>query len=334
MPNPTHSDLHVSRALTDISLAHANDPANFASESIFPIVNVANRTDKFFEFDRDDWFRVAAENRAPGAEAPVGGYRVATQSYICDRVSLAIDIDDPSRANADPAVANLDADATMFLTENIRMKNDVDFQTNFFTTGLWDGASGSTDMTGQSNPTSTTINFLQWNDVASTPIEDIRGEMLSIQSNTGRKPNTLALGPQVWRHLGDHPDILDRIKYTERGIVTEDLLASLWGLERVVVLSATRNTGEQGSTSPSYGFIAGKAALLAYVAPSPGLRQPSAGYTFVWAGRPGAPTGGLAARIKRFRIERNESDRIEAEVWKDQKLTGSAYGAFFATATA
>lgn len=332
MPNPTVSDLHVSQALTDLSIAHANEPSNFVAGSVFPVVPVMKQGNKFFEFPKDDWFRVDARVRAPGAESAVGGWRVSTQAYHCDRDSLAHDISDPERENADPAVSNLDGDATEYLTEQIDLKNELDFVAAFFTTGVWDGASSSTDMTGQAAPASTATNFLHWSDVASTPIEDLRGEIMSIAESQGRKPNQLTLGPRVWQFLADHPDVIDRIKYTERGIVTEDLLASLLGLDRVSVMMGTRNTAAEGSSAPSMAFFAGRSALLSYRPASPGLRTPSAGYTFVWTGRAGAPRDGIGARIKRYRLERNESDRIEAERWKDQKVTGTGYGAFFATA--
>lgn len=333
MPNPTHSDLHIQQALTDISVAYAQDRDNFGAARMFPVIGVQKQADKFFTYSREDWLRSDAQPRAPGAEAEVSGYRLSTDNYFCERYALAHDISDPERANADPAVQNLDMDATEYLTEQILLRNEKDFVSNFFTTGVWDGASSSTDMTGSStSPSSTASNFLQWNDVASTPIEDIRGEYTNVASLTGRRPNTLGLGAQTWTALADHPDILDRIKYTERGVVTTDLLASLLDLDDVVNLWAIENTNAEGSSSGSYSFVAGKNALLAYVERSPGLRRPSAGYTFVWTGMQGAPA--LGARIKRYRIEPNESDRVEAEQWRDFKVVGSNLGAFFASAVA
>lgn len=328
MPNPTVSDLHIDAALTDISVAYANGMSSLY-DALFPVVAVAKQSDKYFTYNREDWFRSDAKDRAPGAEAPVSGWRVSSDSYFCERKALATDIADPTRANADPAVADLDGDAAEYITEQIRLRNEIDFINDHFTTGVWDGASSSTDMTGQAAPASTASNFLQWNDVVSTPIEDVRGEMTSVASKTGRRPNTLGLGMRVWTALADHPDILDRIKYTERGVVTEDLLASLLGLDKVVTADMIQDSNAEGVTG-SFDFIAGRSALLAYVAPAPGLRRPSAGYTFVWTGMQGAPSVG--ARIKRFRIERNESDRIEGETWRDFKTVSSNCGAFFATA--
>lgn len=329
MPNPTYSDRHINQPLTDLSVYYANGMRSLY-DFMFPVIGVMKQSDKYFIYNREDFWRSDAKDRAPGAEAAVSGYRVSTDSYFCERKALAHDISDPERANADPAVSDLDGDATEYITEQIRLRNEIDWIDNFFTTGVWDGASSSTDMTGQAAPASTASNFLHWNDVNSTPIEDLRGEMTAVSEKTGKRPNKLALGSQVWTALADHPDILDRIKYTERGVVTEDLLASLLGLDEVRTGDMVRNTAAEGSSAASFSFIAGRSALLAYVTPSPGLKKVSAGYTFTWTGMQGAPS--IGARIKRYRLERNESDRVEGETWRDYKSVSSNCAAFFATA--
>ena len=333
MANPTHSDLHVNRPLTDLSVAFSNEDSNSVFDKVFPVVPVTKQSDQYFVYDAEAWFRTDAQRRAPGAEIAVSGWTLSQDTYFAERYALGHDIDDPSRANADPAVTDLDGDAVRFLTEDLRIRNEKDWVSKYFTTGVWTGASSTTDMTGVAAAPSTATEFLQWNDLASTPIEDIRGEMTAVQRRRGRRPNSLTLGVEVWTVLADHPDILDRIKYTEKGVVTTDLLASLLDLDNVWISSMVENTGAEGQPG-TFGFQAGKNALLAYVAPNPGLRIPSAGYTFSWTGMTGAPTGGRGARIKRFRLERNESDRIEAEVWKDFKVVSAPLGAFFDQAVA
>ena len=333
MPQPTYSDLHVSQALTDLSIAFTNEDSNRVYDKVFPTIPVTKQSDQYFVYDAEAFLRTDAQRRAPGAEIAISGWTLSQDTYFAERHGLGHDIDDPSRANADPAVSDLDADAVEFLTEDLDIKMEKDWVSDYFTTGLWTGASSTSDMTGVAAAPSTATEFLQWNDLASTPIEDIRGEMTAVQSRRARRPNTLVLGLRVATALADHPDILDRIKYTERGVVTEELLAALLGLDRVLVSGMVENSAAEG-VAGSFDFVAGKNALLAYVNPSPGLRKPSAGYTFSWTGMAGAPTGGRGARIKRFRLERNESDRIEAEIWKDFKIVSAPLGAFFSGAVA
>lgn len=331
MPNPSHSAVHISQPLTDLSVGRWDaNRDKYVAAKIFPAVGVMKQSDKYYTYTSADLLRSDAQRRGPGAEIAIGGYRVSNDSYFCDRWALGRDIDDPTRANADPQF-NLDAEAVDYVTDKIAMAQDKEWVDGFFATAKWSGASSSTDMTGSATvPASTTEDFLQWNDVASTPIEDIRGEIVAVEEGSGYRPNKLVLGAHVYRHLIDHPDILDRIKYTERAMVGPQLLASLWDLDEVVVLRAVINSAAE-DVAESVGFMAGKHALLAYVNPNPGLRSVTAGIKFVWTGA-GVPIEG--ARIKRYRLERNESDRIEGETWVDFKQVSADLGAFFASAVA
>lgn len=332
--NPTISDLHVSAPLTDLSVAYAQDQTVFVAGRVFPTVPVVKQSDKYYIFDKGDWQRSQAEPRAPGTRVAMAGYRVSKGSYFCDRFALGKAISDPERGNADPAVSNLDGDATDYLTNQMLLRDERDWASTYFTTGVWDGASSSTDMTGQASPSSTTSNFRQWNDVASTPIEDIDGEIIAVLEKTGQRPNKLVVGAKVWLALKNHPDILDRIKHTQTGVVTQGLVASLFDLDEVLVCYAVENEGLEGATD-SMDFVVGeKAALLAHCASSPGLKVPSAGYKFSWTGMPGAPAAGVGARMKRYRDEPLESDVIEAETWRDFKVVGSSLAAFFTSAVA
>ncbi len=135
------------------------------------------------------------------------------------------------------------------------------------------------------------------------------------------------------RVLKNHPDLIDRIKYTQKGVVTEDLVASLLDIERVFVPQATMtdvgqiNDAVTQDAAATYNFIAGgKQALLTYSAPSPSLMQPTAGYTFTWNGYVGGNAQGI--RIKSFRMEHIAADRIEAEMTYDMKVVATDCGVF------
>ena len=148
MPNPTISDLHVDRPLTNLSVLYSNEMTATVHDKVFPVVPVQKRSDKYFTYDVSDFFRSEAKARAPGAEIAIGGWNISTDEYYCERDGIGHDIDDPSRANADPAVANLDGDAVRWITEQLALKAEKDWVTNFFSSGVWDGASSTADMTG------------------------------------------------------------------------------------------------------------------------------------------------------------------------------------------
>ena len=75
-----------------------------------------------------------------------------------------------------------------------------------------------------------------------------------------------------------------------------------------------------------YDFIYSGGVWLGYAAPRPGLMTQSAGYIFVWT-----RYSGYGARIKKYRIEMIESDRVEGDMAFDIKVVSPNLGAFLAT---
>jgi hypothetical protein len=83
----------------------------------------------------------------------------------------------------------------------------------------------------------------------------------------------------------------------------------------------------------TYNWVAdAKSALLCYAPDSPSLLTPSAGYTFNWKGYLGGNAQGV--RIKRFRMEHLEVDRIEGAITYDQKVVCPDMGIFLSGITA
>lgn len=322
---PTPSDVHVNAALTGISVAYLQDNRDaFAADQVFPVVPVEKQSDSYFTYDRGDWYRIEARPRAPASESAGGGFALSTETYAAIVYAIHKDVDDQLRANADPAV-DPDADATEWVTRQLLLKRERVWADAFFKTAVWTG-----DQTGVA-ATPGANQFLQWNDVNSNPIEDIKAQIIAVQKRTGFRPNVLVLGPETHNKLSDHPDVVDRIKYTERAIVTADLLAALFGVERVVIPAAIENTALEGAAD-SLAFIYSKAALLVYAAPRPSLLQPSGGYIFGWTGYAGAAAFG--GRVLSFRMDALKADRVEGELAFAAKLVSADLGAFFATAVA
>jgi hypothetical protein len=315
---PDPGSLHVDTALTDLSVRFSQDRSMFVATSVFPQYPSKFKSDKFYVFDRSYFQRTDATLRGPGAEAAQTGYEVSTDSYSCDVFAIKTAIPDQTRANADPAI-NLEANATELVTQHLLQKIEQDWVTTFFAGSLW-----GTTVTGASN-------FTTWDDAASTPIEDIRTGVTTVAKATAYKPNTLVLGPEVFQKLLDHPDILERIKYTTGGFTSEQIMARLFGVDRLFVAWSVKNSSAEGVTA-SYTFNLGKHALLVYTPATAGLGQPAAGYTFTWNGLLGAGATGI--RIKRYREEKNAADMIEGEIAYDQKLVSSELGYFFSGAVA
>jgi hypothetical protein len=319
MAQPTPSDVHVDAILTNISVAYIQEQNAFIANRVFPNIPVEKQSDKYFKYAKGDWFRDEAAKRAPSTESVGSGYNLSTDTYSADVYAFHKDVDDQTRANADNPL-NPDRDATTFVTQRMLLRQEIEWTTTYFTTGVW-----ATDVTGGSN-------FTQWDNYASSdPIEDIEDGKSSMWSSTGFLPNTLVLGYDVFRQLKNHPDIVDRIKYTSAETVTEGILARYFGVDNVYVSRAIKNTANEGATD-SFSAVAGKNAALYYVAPSAGILTPSAGYQFAWRG----VSDGMGQNIgvTRFRMPELRSDRIEAQMAWDYTVVAADLGYFFSSCVA
>ena len=319
MPQPSAAQVHaVDVPLTNVSTAYQQSDDHFIATKVFPILPVEKKTDKYYTYTKNDWFRDEAKPRADATESAGSGYGLSTAGYSCDVFALHKDIGEQARANADASI-DLEQDATRFLTQRMLLRQEIQWVTDCFGTGIW-----ATDLTPSS----------LWSDfTASDPIEDIETGKETILSTTGQEANTLVLGYQVYRKLKNHPDIIDRIKYVTKvdgRVVTPELLAAMFDVKRVFVAKAVKATNVEGETAV-YAFAHGKHALLLNVADNPGLLTPSAGYTFSWryANALGANVG-----ITRMDVPLAKAIRVEAEVSFDNKIVGTDLGYFFNGAVA
>lgn len=312
MPQPTRSDVHVNRPLTNISTAYIQRAEDFIADKVFPIVPVMKQSDLYFQYDKKFWFQTQAQVRAASSESAGSGYHVAaTGQYFAKVWAVHKDVDDQIRANADQPL-DMDRDATLFVTQQLLLRREKEFNNSFLKAGIW---------TGHADFTPSVL----WDNASSNPMQDVDNLKQSIKGQTGFLPNTMIVSPDVYFVLRNNPAVLDRIKYTQRGIVAEDLLASLFGVERFLVAAAVQDSNPEGESS-SMGYLIANQGLLVYSNPAPSILQPSGGYIFSWQGLFGA--GAQGNRIKSFRIEERECDRIEGQMAFDMHQVGADLGCY------
>jgi len=320
MPQPTRSDVHVNRPLTNISIAYIQRATDFIADKVFPIVPVMKQSDRYFVYDKSYWFSAGAQKRAPSTESAGGGFAIDnTPTYFADVWAFHKDVDDQTRSNADTPL-DLDRDATLFVTQNMLLRREIQFAYRYMTAGVWTGYAGDfqPNVNGQG----------YWDSSTSNPMADVDFLKQKIKSQTGFLPNTLIVANDVFFALRNNPVILDRIKYTQRGVVSEELLANLFGVEKFLVASVVQNTAAE-SEAPNTGtfsYLMNNNFLLVYANPAPSILQPSGGYVFSWNGLFGA--GAQGNRIMKFRMEQLKSDRVEGEMAFDMKLVGADLGAY------
>lgn len=332
MPSPTQADVHINVPLTNVSVAYMQSANAFIADKVFPKVPVNKQSDLYWKYSKSDWRRTEVKRRAPSTESAGTGWNTTTDQYFAHVYAVHKDIDDQLRANADSNF-NLDRDATEFITNQHLLKRDQDWVNSYFKTGIW-----ATEKTGVA-ATPGAGEFLQWDQASSDPIGDVAGWLIDFRQLTGFAPNVCVMGAYVMKALKQHPDIIDRIKYTQKGIVTEDLIATLFDVDELYVTYATQSDGPsipdalQQDAAASYSFIANpKGLLFAYAPSSPSTQTPSAGYTFTWKGYLGGNSEGV--KIRKFRMEHIHSDRVEAEQTYDMKVVCPDMGLWVEAAVA
>lgn len=297
-------NVHIDEVLTQISIAWPND--GLVGHRLFKEVPVRKQSDKYYVFGREAWLPENGDFRAPGSVAnEIPGMAVSTDTYYAQEHALQIAVTDEERENADSPLAP-DRDGAELVTSRVLLGREVAMK-NMATTA-------SNYSTGH---TVTLSGTTQWSDyVNSDPIGDLRTAKSTVHSKIFLEPNLAVIPYQVMTKLEDHPDFLERIKYSERAIFSPELLSAVLGIAEVVVPGVGVSSVNEGQPI-SVGYLWGKDVILAYVPPRAGLKVPAFGYEFMW-GRQFAD---------RWREEPRVSDIIRVRRRYDLKMTALGDGA-------
>ena len=291
---PTGSgNVHIDVVLTQISVAWPNE--GLVGNVLFPAVPVNKQSDKYYIFQgREGWYPALDDARAPGTEAnEVPGLTVSLGSYYAQEHALQIAVTDEERENADSPLSP-DVDGAEMLASRIALGKEYRIHSMVTTAANFNTACtvalSGTAITGQTTPPG---NFgVQWDvSATATPIKDIRQASRDVHGVSFLSVNQAIIPYQVMSALEDCQDFINRIQYTERAILTPDLVAALLSLNNVVVPGfgiATNNPGQVLALQ----YLWGKEVLLAYAPPRPGLKVPAFAYQFTW-GFGGGGAGGL-----------------------------------------
>lgn len=331
MPQPVFQDVHISAALTNVSVAWFQQNDYYIADKVFPNVPVQHQTDQYFVWNIGDFFRDDARIRADATESAGTGMTLTTQSYNAKLWALHKDIGQQVRANADPAI-DIDTTTTRMLMQKMMISRDRTFLSSYLKTGVWTGGTGGTDVVGTAGGTPGTGTPALWSDDANgDPFTDVATQQSSILGNTGYMPNTLLLGWPVYQALRKHPLVIDRIKYTSQPDardITPALMAAMFDVDRVLVSKAVYNSAAEG-VAATMGFIVGSIAWLGYAAPAPGINEPSAGYTWSWQGL--TNMNGLGIRANQIPQPNLGPGTIrdEVEMAFDMTVVAPTLGVFF-----
>ena len=272
------------RYLTNMSMAFFADPSDYVATSIFPICPVDFSTGYYYIFEKSDLARDNVQRKPEFGKVTPAKMGHTDETYKCKVDQIIVGIDQIGAVNYQragvPASIDPRRSKVRFVAEQQLLHLDIMFANKFFKAGAW-----SNDWTGVTS-TPGSKQFYKFNDSNFDPVNFFDDLQEDILLSGRRKPNKLVLGYESYVALKNHPDIIERVKYTgstaNPARVNEQVLAQLFGLDEVKVLRATYNKAAEGQAG-DMDFICDKAgALLCYATPSPAIDEPSAGYIFTW----------------------------------------------------
>jgi hypothetical protein len=315
MTLPTINDVRgVDPILTNMLVGYQQADSRFVASRVFPSVPVRNSAGTYFIFTKKYWFRTEMQRRAPGSQYARAQVGVETSTYATAQWALAYPVADEIRADSQIPM-DLETAAVRWLNMQSALRKEISWAAEFMVTGVW----------GTSNSSVTA----KWSDYTlSDPVNDVNTAKRTISQNTGYTPNTMVMGEIVRDRLVDHPDLLDRIKYTAQATtgMLDSALADIFNMPNLFVGTAVYSNTNEAATFSSTPILDDD-CLIVYTTPNPSLFEVSGGYTFNW------PGGGGLGTILRNREDTNDTDLIKIKEQWDQKIVASDLGYIYLNVT-
>lgn len=300
-------------ALNNLSTARVVDPvlstvaqgfsqSEFVGTNLFPQVAVPLRGGNIITFGKED-FMLYGTQRAPGESTKrvTFGYTNGSYSLVDFSLEGTVPVELVEESQNGPGIDQ----ASMAIRKVARImalrleKAQADLARNASNYG----ASNKITLTSTA----------QWSDYSGTsnPMAVVETAKEAVRAAVGVRPNTVVMGAAVMAKLRQHPTVVDRMKYTGRDIATAEILASLFGVDRVLVGDAIWS-----NDAGTFADVWGKDVVVAYTVPATlaEMGTPTYGYTYNLNGYPIAEESYYDRNTKSwvFPVTRAESPVIAA----------------------
>ena len=246
--------------------------AEFVGEALFPRVPVSQSGGKILTFGKEAFLSYATQ-RAPGTDTKRITFGFAGAPYALENHALEAPVPRENQRDA-KVVPGVDlGQRASAMVMRIMLRALENQQAGLaLDAANYDGTHKVALAGGDKWSAPTT----------SDPLGDIRAAKEAVRASVGAYPNVMLLSPVAFTALEDHPQLTDKVKYTQKGIITPELIASVFGFDKVVIGKAIK-----GSEAGAFSDVWGNNAVLAYVPSIPqSMEEPSYGYTYTMEGHP------------------------------------------------
>lgn len=260
----------VDPVLTQLLRGYVN--AEFVGHNLFPIVSVDKEAGKIPTFGKESFlvFNTERALRAKSNKLPVEARTTVDFATVEHDAVYPTDYREISEDMLDlEKYAAFRAQAAVQLRMEKQIA-DLALNDSLYPSGSKITLSGSGQFTHGS----------------STPIATFRNATEAVRGKIAKRPNVLVIGAATFNVLQDHPTLQDRIKYSQLGVLTVDLLKAILNIPNIFIGDAVYATDAGVVTD-----IWGDNCVMAYVPGMPGsdtgsIYEPSFGYTLRKRGFP------------------------------------------------
>ena len=316
-------------ALSNMALSYYQNDSKYFARTIFPICPVTLSSDNYYIFDKEDLLRDNWHRKPAYGKVDPAVLSEHTETYACDVDQMIMGIDQIRQTDLTRRMGPTTRDPKMQRTRAVASQANIHqdriFAENFFKTGVWKNEFTGIDST---NPNSQ--QFIKFSNANSDPVAFVEQKATEMEESTGRRPNRIALGVNVYNALKKHPGILERVKYSgstaNPAMVNTNVLSQLFEMDRVSVQRSIMNKADLGEAAKMEYIGDPNAFLLAYATDSPAVDEPSAGYIFTWDM---LGNGNILPILNYLGENGTHSEFIEGLMATDMKKTADDLGMFF-----
>lgn len=294
----------INPVLSTHAVKFMQDATEYVGRKLAPFFFTGKRAANYYVFNRENVLNIPKlKARSPGAEYSESMMELSDDSYNARNWGHKAPVDDEEREHY---ALSIDADKA----EIERLMNIILVNHEWRVRDLAIGATVTSSSPGS-----------KWDAGGSDPIADVNAVREIIHDNCGMDPNLMVLPRDVFNVLSELPAILDKIKYTQRGIITPDLLAPIFKVREIVVAGGLENTANEGQAM-NISKIWGDSVILAHVDTRQNLKAPNFIRTMNWTGL----TGPNGVNVLSYRDPARDSFIHRAKHYTDEKLVGAECG--------
>jgi hypothetical protein len=286
---------------------------NFIANELMPEVSVTHDTDNYIIYNTDR--KIEQTARSNGDVSKMITWDVSTSTYQLNKHSLSDIITQDDRDNTN-APLDLEFDVTKNLTEHINRKIEDDVAKLLFTT-----------TTFGNNATLNTATSWRMNTTTSAPIQNILSASGLVLKSVSMRPNVGVCGRLPFEVLKENTNIHERLKYVQKSILTDDILASIFDLDKLFVGESVKDSTKEGIAA-SDSFIWGDRFLVAYIPKNAGRRDVTAALNFR------SSSYGKPFSVKQWHDDARDGDIIEVTTKVAHKSPATGAGYLFLSVTA